>query len=106
MVLLPMNQTALLKVLTGRDGFGKPTYSSTSVQCRFIPGSGIKRTKEGDEIKYRAKVFLTNAVKPGDVINYQGLDIPEFYNADLPVLDGVHGVPDISGAIQWYSALL
>jgi hypothetical protein len=108
MSLKPFRQSAIIKVITGRDGYGKPTTTSTTVSCRFIAEEGIKRTKEGDEIRYQAKVSLPNTVspKPGDLINCQDTTLAAFYNRDIPILSYVRAVPDLVGGVKWWEVLL
>jgi len=103
-----MRQAAVFKSITGRDGWGKPTTSSTTVACRFIAESGIKRTKDGDEIHYQAKVSLPVTVtpKPGDLINCQEAALTLFYNKDLPILDYVRAAADNAGNVKWWEVLL
>ena len=107
-MLKVMKQAAILKQITGRDAYGKPTTTSTNITCSFIPESGIKRTKEGDEIRYNARVALTQAAKPGDFINLQDANLSsltQFYNKDVPILDYVHAVMHW-GIVKWYEVLL
>ena len=111
MPLKHFQQAAIWKAITGRDAYGKPTTTSTNITCEFIPESGIKRTKEGDDIKYNAKVAFIPASggpKPGDFINLQDANLSsltQFYNKDVPILDYVHAVMHW-GTVKWYEVLL
>ena len=106
MPLKPMHQAAILKVVTGHDGYGKPITTNTNILCRFSIRAQTVRTLEGDTISSHAFVSLEQACKPTDLINYQGADLPYFYNKDFPILGTVRTPQDIAGKIMWYEVVI
>jgi hypothetical protein len=107
-VWLPMRHPAIFKAVSNMDGWGKPTTANITIPCRFIAESGNKRTRQGDEIQYHARVFLPNTIapRPGDFICCQDTNLTLFYNKDLPILDYVRAKLDNSGCLQWWEVLL
>ena len=78
-----LNDTATLKKVTGKDAFGKPTYSSTSLTgIRARLKSELKRTGMNDTIMLNAKFWFDKvnsrpsgtAFAVDDVITYGGKD--------------------------------
>lgn len=102
-----MHQAAILKAITGHDGYGAPITTSTNIVCRFLIRAQNVRTLEGDTIESHAFVSLKEIVKPGDIINYQGAELPYFYNKDYPILGTVKAVTDLSGTkIKWMQVVI
>ena len=101
-----MHQPAILKVITGHDGYGAPITTNTNIVCRFKIRAQTVRTLEGDTIVSHAFVSLKEAVKPTDILNYHGSDLPYFQNKDFPILGLMKTIPDLSGQIKWYQVVI
>jgi len=83
-----LNQTATWHRVTGQDGYGEPTYESKTIPVRWEGKRRLVRDNEGREVVSEARVFCTEAVKPGDELEYDGRSWPVIAASPIPGLDG------------------
>ena len=83
-----LNQRAVWKRKTGSNEYGEPTTSSKTISVRWEGKRRLVRDNEGREIVSEARVFCTEAVKPGDLLEYQGREWPVIAVSTVPGLDG------------------
>jgi len=83
-----LNQSAIWYYVTGQNEYGEPQTSSKTIKVRWEGKRRLVRDNEGREVISDARVFCTEAVKPGDEL--------EFGGRRWPVI-AVTTVPDLSG---------
>jgi hypothetical protein len=88
-----MGDSATWKHKTGMDGYGTPTFSSTTIACDIVYASRVVRTVDGDEIQCSALLTCVEALVPGDTVTISG--------KDWPVLGIVKVAKDNNRVVQW-----
>ncbi len=83
-----LNQTAIWHYVTGQNEYGEPSTSSKSIKVRWEGKRRLVRDNEGREVVSEARVFCMGAIKPGDLLEYNGREWPVIAVSSVPDLDG------------------
>jgi len=83
-----LNQSATWKSVASRNEYNEPTFTSTTITCRFEYKRKMLRGPEGEQVMSEAVLYTASAVLPGDVVTYSGRDWPVLSVADEAQLDG------------------
>ena len=83
-----LNQTATWHYITGQNKYGEPTTSSKTINVRWEGKRRLVRDNEGREVVSEARVFCMGAIKPGDLLEYNGREWPVIAVSCVPGLDG------------------
>ena len=83
-----LNQRAVWKRVVGQNEYGEPETSSKSIKVRWEGKRRLVRDNEGREVVSEARVFCTEAVKPGDLLEHQDREWPVIAVSTVPGLDG------------------
>jgi len=84
-----LNQTATWHYATGqKNEYGEPTFGSKSIKVRWEGKRRLVRDNEGREVVSEARVFCTEAVKPGDELEFDGRRWPVIAVSVIPDLNG------------------
>ena len=91
-----LNQTATWHYVTGLNEYGEPTTSSKTIKVRWEGKRRLVRDNEGREVVSEARVFCTEAVKPGDELEFNGRRWPVIAVSTVPGLDGVENHHEVA----------
>ena len=83
-----LNQTATWHCATGQNEYGEPVTSSKTIKVRWEGKRRLVRDSQGREVVSEARVFCTEAVKPGDILEHGGRRWPVIAVSTVPGLDG------------------
>ena len=83
-----LNQQATWHTVTGLNNYGEPETSSQTIPVRWEGKRRLVRDKEGREVISEARVFCLAAVKPGDMLTYDGRKWPVISVSVIPDLSG------------------
>ena len=83
-----LNQTATWHCATGQNEYGEPVTSSKTIKVRWEGKRRLVRDSQGREVVSEARVFCTEAVKPGDILEHGGREWPVIAVSTVPGLDG------------------
>lgn len=83
-----LNQTAIWHYVTGQNEYGEPEFGSRAIKVRWEGKRRLVRDNEGREVVSEARVFCTEAVKPGDELEFGGRRWPVIAVSTVPGLDG------------------
>jgi len=83
-----LNQTAIWHYVTGQNEYGEPEFGSKTIKVRWEGKRRLVRDNEGREVVSEARVFCTEAVKPGDELEFDGRRWPVIAVSTVPDLDG------------------
>jgi hypothetical protein len=83
-----LNQTATWHYITGQNEYGEPAFGSKTIPVRWEGKRRLVRDNEGREVVSEAWVFCTEAVKPGDELEFDGRRWPVIAVSAIPGLDG------------------
>jgi len=83
-----LNQTAIWHYVTGQNEYGEPSTSSKTIKVRWEGKRRLVRDNEGREVVSEARVFCTEAVKPGDELEFDGRSWPVIAVSTVPDLGG------------------
>ena len=83
-----LNQTATWKRVIGQNMYGEPETEEKEIKVRWEGKRRLVRDNQGQEVVSEARVFCTEAVKPGDLLEYQGREWPVIAVSTVPGLDG------------------
>ena len=83
-----LNQTATWHCVTGQNEYGEPVTKQKTIKVRWEGKRRLVRDNEGREVVSEARVFCTEAVKPGDELEYAGRSWPVIAVSTVPGLDG------------------
>ena len=83
-----LNQTATWHYVTGQNEYGEPQTSSKSIKVRWEGKRRLVRDNEGREVVSEARVFCTEAVKPGGELEFDRRRWTVIAVATVPGLDG------------------
>ena len=85
-----LNQTAIWHYSTGQmNEYGEPEFGSKTIKVRWEGKRRLVRDNEGREVVSEARVFCTEAVKPGDILEHGGREWPVIAVSTVPGLDGI-----------------
>jgi len=84
-----LNQTATWHCVTGQNEYGEPVTSSKTIKVRWEGKRRLVRDNQGREVVSEARVFCTEAVKPGDELEFNGRRWPVIAVSTVPGLDGI-----------------
>lgn len=88
MIGVYLNQTATWKRVVGRNGYGEPVFEESSIKVRWEGRRRLVRNKQGQEVISEARVFCTENVQPGDVLEYGGKEWPVITVSEMPGVNG------------------
>jgi len=91
------NQSITLKTPSSMNKYTEPTYSTSTIQCRFEYNRKIIRNREGKEVVSEAAIYTESEIKPDDLITYGGVDWIVIHIANQE---------DLDGSIKFYEARL
>ena len=84
-----LNQTAIWHYSTGqKNEYGEPEFGKKTIKVRWEGKRRLVRDNEGREVVSEARVFCTEAVKPGDELEFDGRRWPVIAVSIVPGLDG------------------
>ena len=83
-----LNQRAVWKRKTGSNEYGEPVTKQKTIKVRWEGKRRLVRDNEGREVVSEARVFCTEAVKPGDELEFGGCSWPVIAVSTVPDLDG------------------
>jgi len=84
-----LNQTAKWNRKTGTNSYGEPTFATPAdIKVRWEGKRRLVRDNEGREVVSEARVFCTEAMKPGDELEYGELKWPVIAISTIPNIDG------------------
>ncbi len=84
-----LNQTVIWHYSTGqKNEYGEPEFGKKTIKVRWEGKRRLVRDNEGREVVSEARVFCTEAVKPGDEFEYGGRRWPVIAVSTVPGLDG------------------
>jgi hypothetical protein len=91
------NQTTTLKTLSSLNQYGEPSFSSSTIACRFEQNTKLIIDREGKEVISTAAIFSESEIKEDDRVSYGGVE-----RVVLFVEPGI----GLSGDIEFYEARL
>ncbi len=91
-----LNQTAIWHYVTGQNEYGEPQTSSKTIKVRWEGRRRLVRNNEGREVVSEARVFCTEAVKPGDELELDGRSWPVIAVSTAPDLDGKEAFREVA----------
>lgn len=83
-----LNQTATWKRVIGQNMYGEPETEEKEIKVRWEGKRRLVRDNEGREVVSEARVFCMGAIKPGDLLEYNGREWPVIAVSTIPGLDG------------------
>ncbi len=83
-----LNQTATWHRVVGQNMYGEPETENKEIRVRWEGRRRLVRDNEGREVVSEARVFCTEAVKPGDELEFDGRSWPVIAVSTVPGLDG------------------
>ncbi len=83
-----LNQTATWKRVIGQNMYGEPEFDTKEIKVRWEGKRRLVRDNEGREVVSEARVFCMGAIKPGDLLEYNGREWPVIAVSTVPGLDG------------------
>ena len=83
-----LNQRAVWKRKTGSNEYGEPVTRQKTINVRWEGKRRLVRDNQGREVVSEARVFCTEAVKPGDELEFNGRRWPVIAVSTVPGLDG------------------
>ncbi len=91
-----LNQTATWHYVTGKNSYGEPTFDSKAIKVRWEGKRRLVRDVSGQEVVSEARVFCTDAVQPGDKLEYGGKAWPVIAVSMMPGLCGVENHREVA----------
>jgi len=91
-----LNQTAIWKRVVGQNMYGEPETEEQEIKVRWESKRRLVRDKEGHEVVSEARVFCIEAVKPGDILNYDNRDWPVIAVSTISGLDGIESHREVA----------
>jgi len=91
-----LNQTAIWHYVTGQNEYGEPQTSSKTIKVRWEGRRRLVRNNEGREVVSEARVFCTEAVKPGDELEFDGRRWPVIAVSNVPDLCGKEAFREVA----------
>ena len=71
-----LNQTATWHYVTGQNEYGEPETGSKTIKVRWEGKRRLVRDNQGREVVSEARVFCTDPLKPGDMLEYKDMQWP------------------------------
>jgi len=91
-----LNQTATWKRVIGQNMYGEPETEEKEIKVRWEGKRRLVRDNEGREVVSEARVFCTEAVKPGDELEFDGRKWPVISVSTVPGLDGAENHHEVA----------
>jgi hypothetical protein len=91
-----LNQTATWKRVIGQNMYGEPETEEKEIKVRWEGKRRLVRDNEGREVVSEARVFCTEAVKPGDELEFDGRSWPVIAVSTVPGLDGAENHREVA----------
>ena len=91
-----LNQTATWKRVVGQNMYGEPETEEKEIKVRWEGKRRLVRDNEGREVVSEARVFCTEAVKPGDELEFDGRSWPVIAVSTVPGLDGMESHREVA----------
>ncbi len=96
MIRCYLNQTAIWKYVIGQNMYGEPETEEKEIKVRWEGKRRLVRDNEGREVVSEARVFCTEAVKPGDELEFDGRSWPVIAVSTVPGLDGAENHREVA----------
>lgn len=91
-----LNQKATWHHVTGKNSYGEPQTTDSDIAVRWEGKRRLVRDKEGREVVSEARVFCLAAVKPGDMLTYDGRKWPVISVSVIPDLSGTESHREVA----------
>jgi hypothetical protein len=91
-----LNQTATWYCVTGQNEYGESITSSKTISVRWEGKRRLVRDVSGQEVVSEARVFCTEAVKVGDLLEHDGRSWPVIAVSAMPGLNGVESHKEVA----------
>lgn len=91
-----LNQTVLWKQMISEDGYPPQPGPGVPINVRWEGKRRLVRNLQGQEVVSEARVFCTEQVGPGDVLEYGGRDWPVITISEAVGLDGRLGFREVA----------
>ncbi len=91
-----LNQTATWKRVIGQNMYGEPETEEKEIKVRWEGKRRLVRDNEGREVVSEARVFCTEAVKPGDELELDGRRWPVIAVSTVPDLSGKEAYREVA----------
>lgn len=92
-----LNQSITLKSKSSVNEYNEATYTTSTIKARFEYKRKMVTDRTGQKVISEAQCYTTTAVKPDDVISYDGVDWPVI---------AVQNNADLDGTILFYEVIL
>lgn len=83
-----LNQIATWKRVVGQNMYGEPETEEKEIKVCWEGKRRLVRDKEGREVVSEARVFCTEPIQPGDLLEYGGMEWPVLAVSTIPDLNG------------------
>jgi hypothetical protein len=83
-----LNQIATWKRVVGKNMYGEPDFDTKEIKVRWEGKRKLVRNNEGREVVSEARVFCTDPVQPGDLLEFNGRRWPVITASIVPDLGG------------------
>ena len=91
-----LNQRAVWKRVVGQNMYGEPETKQKTIKVRWEGKRRLVRDNQGQEVVSEARVFCSEAVKPGDELEFDGRSWPVIAVSVVPGLDGAVSHREVS----------
>jgi hypothetical protein len=91
------NQSVTLKSVSSIDEYGQATYATPTIAARYEYSRKIVKDGNGKDVISEARCFTATAVKPDDVITFDGKDW---------IVISVSNIYNLEGVLKWYEVRL
>lgn len=92
-----LNQTVIWRQATGQNEYGETTFAvPVTIKVRWEGKRRLVRDKEGREVVSEARVFCTETVKPGDLLEHDGREWPVITVFVVPRLNGAESHKEVA----------
>ena len=91
-----LNQRAVWKRVVGQNMYGEPETKQKAIKVRWEGKRRLVRDNEGREVVSEARVFCTEAVKPGDELEFDGRSWPVIAVSTVPDLSGKEAYREVA----------
>ena len=96
MIKLYLNQDAIWKRVTARNEYGEPLTAEANIKVRWEGKRRLVRNARGQEVVSEARVFCTEPVYPGDLLEYSGREWPVIAVSVASGLDGMESHREVA----------
>ena len=91
-----LNQRAVWKRVVGQNMYGEPDFDTKEIKVRWEGKRRLVRDSEGREVVSEARVFCTEAVRPGDELEFDGHSWPVIAVSTVPDLSGKEAYREVA----------